>query len=488
MIGSLRPRAWHGWAVPAVLESWTPPLRRREFWVVQALVLGIAIAHAVLEVTHVIDLRGADFVPVSLYLLPVVYAALNFGIRGSAPTAVWSFLLTLPNAYLWHRGAGAAGELWQAALVIGVGLFVGHRVDRERTAREDAELRERERRASEARYRGLFDAAADPILVLDTSGDIVEANAAALALLGRTSDDLRRAPLDSLGPGIRRALGSAENAPRAPLAIDRPGGRIWIEPTAVAFQDAEGQSRILAQLRDVTPAVERQHLLETFARRTVAAREEERRRVARDLHDGPLQSLMLLWRTLDEIGSAAAGKVRETLHDARREAEDVADELRRFSRDLRPSVLDDLGLAPALKAETTTFASRAGVDASFEFTGTTDRLPIEIELTLLRICQEALRNVERHARAKHATVVLERSADAYRLLVADDGIGAGQLAPPDELVAAGRLGVVGMQERARLVGATCAVRSAAPWSTVVEVTGEASTTHERYWREAHITA
>lgn len=440
----------------------------------QALVLAIALGHALVEITGLLDLHGADFLPVSLYLLPVVYAALNFGMRGAAPTAVWSFVLTLPNIVLWHGGAGALGELWQASLVVGVGLFVGHWVDRERRARQEAESRERERRASEARYRGLFDVAADPILLLDQDGLILEANAAAVTLLERPPEVLRGMNVGELNPAIWRAIQGHAVEGGKPLEVSRDTDRIWVEPVAVPFHDADGRSRVLAQLRDVTLAMERHQLVESFARRTVAAREEERRRVARDLHDGPLQSLMLLWRSLDEVKEQIHGSPPRGLTAARNRAEEVADELRRFSRDLRPSVLDDLGLAAALKAETSAVGSRAGLTASFEVVGDQRRLPMEIELTVLRICQEALRNIERHARAKHAAVRFELETDRYRLFVADDGVGIPSLPPPADLVAAGRLGIVGMQERARLVRAACSISRSHPWSAVVEVVGPTS--------------
>lgn len=471
MIETLRARIprdgtkWISW-----VRSWWPPLGRREFWIVQSLVLAIALGHALVELTAIVDLHGADFLPVSLYLLPVVYAALNFGMRGAAPTAIWSFVLTLPNVALWHEGAGALGELWQASLVVGVGLFVGHRVDRERQARQDAESRERERRASEDRYRGLFDVAADAILLLDQHGQILEANAAALALLERPVEALRGTNVEQLNSAIWQAV-RVGGASGTPLQVERAAGRTWVQPVAVPFRDADGRPRVLAQLRDVTPALERQQLLESLARRTDAAREEERRRVARDLHDGPLQSLMLLWRSLDAVDDPTRGEDDHVLVEARRRAEEVADELRRFSRDLRPSILDDLGLAPALKAEAAALADRAEIDVEFEFVGDQHRLPMEVELTLLRICQEALRNIERHAGAKHAAVRLELGADSYRLLVTDDGIGVSMLPIAPDLVAAGRLGVVGMQERARLVGATCSIGASRTWSTVVEVVG-----------------
>lgn len=477
MIGAARLRPWGSLGrVGDRIAPWAPPLRRREFWVVQALVIGIAVGHALSEWSPIVDLRGAEFLPVSLYLLPVVYAALTFGMRGAAPTALWTFVLSVPNIALWHPGPGALGELWQASLVLVVGFFVGHRVDRELRARRDAELRERERRASDARYRGLFDVATDAVLVLDEGDRIVDANAAALAVLERPVEELHGVKLDELWPGTGAALRTTESAVGAPLAFDRPGGRRWVQPVAVPFLDADGQRRTLAQLRDVTLAVERQQLLESFARRTVAAREEERRRVARDLHDGPLQTVMLLWRNLDDIDGSVPDRSGQLVTEARRRAEEVADELRRFSHDLRPSVLDDLGLAPALKAETCATAARAGMEITFTVEGVPDRLPIEIELTLLRICQEALRNIERHAGARHAAVVLKRGQASYRMLVADDGIGAGRLPRPAELVEAGKLGIVGMQERARLIGATCSVHPSPPWSTAVEVTGPADCT------------
>jgi PAS domain S-box-containing protein len=459
--------SWFG-----AIRPWWPPVHRREFWVTQALVIGIAVGHALNEWLEVVALHGAEFLPVSLYLLPVVYAALSFGIRGAAPTAAWSVLLTIPNIVIWHEGFGALGELWQASLVLALGLFIGARVDRERTARLQVEARERERRASEDRYRGLFEAAADAILLLDGAGVIQEANSAAIELLAQPQDKLQDTRVSDVDPHLGRALDSAANDPSEPVQIDRATGTVWVQPVTVPFRDAEGRRRVLVQLHDVTLARERQHLLESFARDTVAAREEERRRVARDLHDGPLQSLMLLWRSLDVPGSSVETDPSGVLAEARARAEEAADELRRFSRDLRPSLLDDLGLASALKAEAMALADQSGLDVTFRATGATGRrLPMEIELTLLRICQEALRNVERHAQATHVHVQLDVQPEEYRLLVEDDGIGMGSLAPTSKRIGAGRLGLVGMQERARLVGANCTVRDSYP-GTTVEVRGQ----------------
>lgn len=465
--------AWrrHRWV--EALRVWWPPVHRPEFWVVQSLVIGIAIGHALIEGLHVAAFEGADFVPVSLYLLPVIYASLSFGIRGAAPTAVWAFLLTLPNIALWHGGMDALGELWQAGLVLTVGLLVGARVDRERHARQQAEARERERQASEDQYRGLFEAASDAVLLLDEDGRIKEANASAVALLEVSLEDLCGTPLQRVSAPLWESLRPDAAGASAPVALDRADGVAWVQVATVPLRDADGRPHLLAQFHDVTDAHERQHLLETFARGTVAAREEERRRVARELHDGPLQSLILLWRDLDGLGMPTSAAGRRVLAGARHRAEQTADELRRFSRDLRPSVLDDLGLPSALRAEAAALHERTSIEVSFEAAGDSgSRLPTEIELTLLRICQEALRNVERHARARHVGIRLEVEADHYRLTVRDDGVGIGGPSRPSDLVAAGRLGVVGMHERARLVGAACSVEPANP-GTLVEVRGRA---------------
>jgi PAS domain S-box-containing protein len=453
--------------------SW-PPIDRPQFWIVQALVVSIAAGHGANEWLGIVYLHGADFVPVTLFLIPVVYAALTFGTRGAALTSVWAFVLTLPNVVLWHEGAAAWGELWQSTVVVGVGLFVGRRVDGERQARSEAETRERQRRASEKRFRGLFEMTADAILLLDEHGRVIEANAAALGLLGTDGRRPHGRTLDDLNGEIARAIRRANSGAAPPLLIDQTASRTWVEAISVSFTDADGEPRVLAQLRDVTLAVERQQLVEGFARRTVAAREEERRRIARDLHDGPLQSLMLLWRGIDAADQPCCSNGHRMLLEGRGSIEAIADELRRFSRGLRPSVLDDLGLAPALKAEADGLACRCGIEVTFTLDADRTRMPPELELTLFRIGQEALHNIERHAGARHVGVTLELGSEMYRMQIGDDGVGAHAVAPAD-LLSSGRLGLVGMQERAKSIGATCTIGGTPAWSTLVDVVGSCET-------------
>jgi signal transduction histidine kinase len=454
------------------LRAWLPPVYRREFWAVQALVLVIAVGHALLETLRpTIEPPALYLLPTSLYFVPVVYAALNFGLRGSLATALWSAVLTLPNTILWHTGLDRVGEIWQMAIVLAVAVFVGQRVDRETTARREAEERERERRSSEARYRGLFDNAAEAVLILEPDRTIAEANAAAATLLGQSMDALRGILLDRIvGPTVAEQL--VHGTPQEVVALVGNSERrpTWVEPiVCLPRASADGAVETQLMLHDVTSQHERQRDLEAYARNLLAAREEEQRRIGRELHDGPLQSLVLLWRKLDAIDDRGAADRPSVADDARELAEATADELRRISRALRPSVLDDLGLAAAIKSEATALARRTGVAVRFVHTGEEARLPTEIELTLLRVAQEALHNVERHAAAGKVLVRLTLEHGQVRLIVRDDGHGLDSLPSASDLLDAGKLGLVGMQERVRLVGGRVSVRTRAGEGTTVDI-------------------
>lgn len=434
------------------VASWRPPIRRREFWAVQGLVLCIAIAHVAVEVAHLLPETGTTYlVPVTLYFVPVVYAAVNFGLHGSGPTAIWCAVLAIPNLVLWHQGMQQFGELWQTATVVAIGIFVGNRVDRETGARRVAEEGARAHRAAEEKYRGVFDHVADAILLIDESGRVAEANAAASRLLGRPSASLSGLPVAELLPPDLAAIAAGGAAPRVSRVGSGEAAR-WVEPVAERFEDPAGRPGIQMVLRDVTLRYLRERELEDYTRQTLAAREGERHKIARDLHDGPVQELVLLVRRLDRVAEFTRPEGSEPLAAARDVAKTVAAELRRFSRELRPSILDDLGLAAAIKAEAETFGQRSGLPVEVEATSAGRRLEPEIELTFLRIEQEALNNVARHANASRVRVRLACGSRSARMTIEDDGCGLERLPAAHELLDQGKMGLVGMQERARLVG------------------------------------
>jgi signal transduction histidine kinase len=148
---------------------------------------------------------------------------------------------------------------------------------------------------------------------------------------------------------------------------------------------------------------------------------------------------------------------------------DTIADLRRLTRDLRPSYLDDLGLAPALGLLARQVTGELAIPVEFMSSGEPRRLPPPVELAAYRIVQEALRNVGRHARATHVTVALDFAAGQATLTVADDGEGfdAGRLG---ELALGGHFGLLGARERAEAVGATLALQSTPGQGTRVVMT------------------
>ena len=439
--------------LPARLRSWLPPIDDRRFWVVQVLVALVAVVHTLVEQQALLDHHSPVYLlPTTLYLIPVLYAAVTFGRRGAVLTAIWAAVLVLPNAYLLHDPVEGIGELTQVAWITVVAVFVGGRVERERSARRVAESREQRRRESEERYRAIVNNVGEPILVLDGDQHVIEANDAATALFGHGALSIRGGRLHGdAGESIRAIVEVAEDdRPRSRIQLGHPPR--WYEPMVLRSADSRGASTTQILLIDVTASAEREQGLESITRHTISTREEERRRISRELHDGPLQSLIALWRDIDSMTPRADDPLRDGLVRARATTEDVADQLRRFSRDLRPSILDDLGIAAALRAEAERMAAESKITVRVEIVGEQRRLGADPEIALLRIAQEALRNVARHSGASRATVSLAFGVSEVHLRIADDGAGVDPIPTSSELLRGSHLGMIGMQERARMVG------------------------------------
>lgn len=448
--------------VAIVLARFHTHFREPRFWAVQGLIVLVTLLHVAIEMTgH--DMGAAYFVPASLYFVPVLYASLNFGKEGAIPTAIWSGILALPNILIWHSGMERAGEALQMTLMVGLAVVVAGRVDREIAARRRAEAEEFARRASERRYRALFQSAGEAIILLGPTEVIEEANAEAGNLLGRPAARLRGSRLTDVidGDSAERLLRVIENGHHAGAEIQVRSSSSpdhWIEPVSNRFDDRRGGVVTQVILRDITKQRARRRGLETYARQMLKAQEEERLRVAREVHDGALQSLFLVCQQLDgvevAVSSESSAVLSERIGRARDLTESTVDELRRLSRALRPSVLDDLGLVPAVRHLVKDLDGRSGIRARFEKRGPHDRLPPDVELCVFRIAQEALRNVEQHAEASNVVAHLGFEPERIRLVVADDGRGLEGITPNTFPVLDGRFGLMGMRERALLLGGT----------------------------------
>ncbi|MFO7741121.1 MAG: GAF domain-containing protein [Anaerolineae bacterium] len=233
---------------------------------------------------------------------------------------------------------------------------------------------------------------------------------------------------------------------------------------ARAFSDRD-VALLTAIGRQAGIAIENAYLYENmrfYARQITQAQENERRRIARELHDDTIQSLVGLSRQLEALTASedllppeAAARVAE-LQEATGE---MIKRVRRFSQDLRPSILDDLGLLPTLEELTGELNRQDGLQAEFRVRGEERRLSSEMELTLFRIAQEALNNVRRHAEADCVVTTVELGDSTITLTVEDDGIGFNPPRLADHPTTTGKLGLIGMHERARLLGGSLVVDS-----------------------------
>ena len=217
--------------------------------------------------------------------------------------------------------------------------------------------------------------------------------------------------------------------------------------------------------RQAATAMENAHLYESmrsYTRQILTAQEEERKRMARELHDDTAQGLVVLSRQFDALLSAddqTPERIKQQLKELRRLTAGISHDVRRFSQDLRPSTLDDLGLLPTLEGLAAKLSEEVGIEARVEVLGELQRLSPETELVLFRIAQEALNNVRKHSQATKVETKVQFGDDTISITINDNGRGFKVPDRPDQLVSMGKLGLTGMLERAQLAGGTLKVRS-----------------------------
>jgi signal transduction histidine kinase len=207
----------------------------------------------------------------------------------------------------------------------------------------------------------------------------------------------------------------------------------------------------------------------------VSAQEEERRHISQELHDELGQALTAIAFDLaaieEELGPELAPAIKNRLAEARSLADQVDERVSEIALDLRPSLLDDLGLLSALHWYVNRYTQRLDIEVEMEVVGLDERLLPEVETALYRMVQEALTNVAKHAQASKVGIRLERAESAVVAIVEDDGRGfnVGTItgpAPPER-----GAGLLGIQERADLLGGTLSIESTPGQGTrlVIEV-------------------
>ncbi len=474
-------------------------LHERRFWHVQALVLVASAPHYIIETLGFTNpfetLHGLS---ITLYILPLLYAALSYGWEGAAMTGVWAAILTSPSTWIWHRSEFHwFTELGQLAVTLPVGMLVAWRVDRETRER----LRAENTSASLRLLNEVGELLSHTLEVEQQLPEVVrrlqrglsldcvalrlepESDADGAATLIEASDP-HRSPPPGLAEELHRRLASRHepaNVDGQTVAVPLVGETGLLGSLGARAQEDEtltdGQVDLLTTVaHQVRVALEnarlyrqRQESLQSYARQVTQAQEDERLRIARELHDETAQELVHLSRKLEQLRNGADPDQTQAIEELLKMARGTIQAVRRYSRDLRPSVLDDLGLLAAIEMVVEDVSHRLRGGARLQVSGTPRRLDSPVELALFRITQEALRNVEKHGNATSATVEIDFSGEEIRLSVSDDGKGFSPVRNISDLVRTGKLGLLGMKERAELVGGVFELRSDPEGGTMVSV-------------------
>ena len=340
----------------------------------------------------------------------------------------------------------------------------------------EARIAERKRaeealRESEERYRELFENARDAIYVHGLDGKYISVNRAAEELSGYSREEiLGRHFTEFVAPEhlaqVRDCLLSKLESQRETTyhvdVIAKDGRRIPVEVSSRAIHENGVIVGVQGSARDITERKQAQDTLRMFSRQLIEAQEDERRRIARDLHDQIGQTLTAVKMNLYTVQRFSdAPEAAHCLKDNIDAVDEALRLVRDLSVDLRPPLLDDLGLATALCWYVDRYEKRAGVttEVVMELPNPNERFSRDLETTCFRIAQEALTNVARHARATHVLLQLSRTPATLELVVRDDGVGFDPATLRKRARRVATLGLLGMQERAHAAGGVLEIHS-----------------------------
>jgi len=339
---------------------------------------------------------------------------------------------------------------------------------------------------SEEHLRLVFDAAVDGIVELDLNDIVVRTNEAFCQMVHLDRATVEGQRWQALAASLEGADAGFSDLPAAGQAqLERADGTPLYLESRVSEIPTDPPRRLVL-IRDVTPGKAADQTIRSllkflqekdedrtaFLRRTNSAIESERNRIARDLHDGPVQGVsaasLSLEASLLMIGAGDVDRGVDVLSKVRKELADEADALRALMSGLRPPVLEERGLMPALREAVTRFGVEQGVET--DLVGTLPRpMSSDLETLAYRVVQEALTNAAKHARADRVVVSVEATATSLRVEVEDDGRGFDS-AMTREFLRQGRVGLASMRERVELANGTFVIRSSPGRGTSIVAT------------------
>lgn len=255
--------------------------------------------------------------------------------------------------------------------------------------------------------------------------------------------------------------------------IHKGTGQIrWVRDHGVPVIDENGKLVLFdGVIVDITEQKGLRDNMQFYIREITIAQEQERKRLSRELHDETAQSLADLCTDIDEtmMKERLSASALQRLQRLRHKVDNMLDEVRRFSHELRPGLLDEFGLIPSLELLTEEMSRGGKLDCTINIIGSEQRLSSEAEAMLFRITQEALRNVRKHAAASEAVVNVEFCKGKVKLSIIDNGVGFEMPDILSSFARRGKLGVMSMQERARLVNGSLSIKSEVGEGTMITV-------------------
>ena len=461
----------------------TPRLRNPHLWIIIVLFVFLTISHFT-QLLFQIPFLGEISMPTALelsrhslerllYLLLVLYAGWTLGIIGGAALWLSSAVAMLLRTFFISPDLRDALLESLASLVIGalaIALMEAYHQNKQRQERLEKTTKDLE--SSRRNYEELFTNASDAIWVHNLEGDITLANKACEKLTGYPISELiGKNVLEFLTPetlSIARQVkdkllrGEAMEHRYEQRLIKKDGSEAIVQlATRLIIGDGKPQS-FQNMARDITEERKLQDNLQFYCRQILQAQEEERKRLARELHDDTSQQILLLTHGVDNIASKADHYLPKELRNELEKLYELSKQtyqgIKRYAQALRPGIMDDLGLVAAIKWLAEEIQNLSGIEIQVK-TDNIPLLPPETQLVLFRIVQESLNNVHRHSGASEASIMVECQGAEVSVTINDNGKGFELPQQLSDFAGQSKLGLTGMAERARLVGGGLEVNS-----------------------------